>query len=376
LAFFALLYPLLELALTVCFLLDGILFPGYRRQPVDRPVFIVGNYRSGSTFLHRVLAKDTRSFATFRTWEIYLAPSIAQRKLIRGIGIADRMLGGPLHRFVAAWESQVLQPIEIHRTGLRQPEEDEGLFFTIGYSLFMWFFFPFVPSSSSPPHTQEPFHTFDLSIPAPRKRRIMRFYKNCIKRHLYANSRHARRGRTLVYLAKNPALSPRIDALLEAFPDARFIYLYRRPEETLPSTLSWLSFCWSFFSDPLERYPFSDFVIELTRQWYLYPLQRLRRMPEHQWTVVRFEELVGNPEQTIRRICRRLCIPVTHTLEVVLRGLRRQSHRYRNNHSYAPEDMGLTHDRLREEYREVYSVYYPREGLGSDGEYGSEEHRC
>jgi hypothetical protein len=41
--------------------LDRIAFPGYRQQPIDRPIFIVGNPRSGTTFLHRLLlgAGDT-----------------------------------------------------------------------------------------------------------------------------------------------------------------------------------------------------------------------------------------------------------------------------------------------------------------------------
>jgi len=346
LSFFTLLYPLLELGLGLCFLLDDLLYPGFRKQRIERPLFIIGNYRSGSTFLHRVLAEDTRSFATLRTWEIYLAPSIVQRKILRGIGAVDRMLGGPLHRFTDRWENRVLRPVEIHRTGLRQPEEDEGLFFYIGYSLFVWFFFPFVP-------TDEPFHLFDRRISGPRRRRIMRFYRGCIQRHVYYHGMRQGR-RPLVYLAKNPALSPRVDALLETFPDARFIYLYRRPEETLPSTLSWLSFCWSFFGDPLDRYPFRGFVTELTKQWYLYPLERLESVDERQWAVVRFEDLVQSPEQTLRLVCRRLDIPLSEGLERVIGGLAGRSERYRNHHSYALEDAGLTRERLREEYREVY----------------------
>jgi hypothetical protein len=35
--------------------LDRVFFRGYRKQPIDRPIFIVGNPRSGTTFLHRLL---------------------------------------------------------------------------------------------------------------------------------------------------------------------------------------------------------------------------------------------------------------------------------------------------------------------------------
>ncbi|MGH3562828.1 MAG: hypothetical protein ACRDTN_13790, partial [Mycobacterium sp.] len=33
--------------------LDELVYPRYRKQALDRPVFIVGNPRSGTTFLHR-----------------------------------------------------------------------------------------------------------------------------------------------------------------------------------------------------------------------------------------------------------------------------------------------------------------------------------
>ena len=61
-----------------------------------------------------------------------------------------------------------------------------------------------------------------------------------------------------------------------------------------------------------------------------------------------------SPEQTLRLVCRRLDIPLSEGLERVIGGLAGRSERYRNHHSYALEDAGLTRERLREEYREVY----------------------
>jgi len=46
-----LLHPLTD----VLWLLDEILFPSYRKQPIRSPVFIVGGFRTGSTSLHRTL---------------------------------------------------------------------------------------------------------------------------------------------------------------------------------------------------------------------------------------------------------------------------------------------------------------------------------
>ena len=61
--------------------LDRVFFPGYRKQPIDRPVFIVGNPRSGTTFLHRLLLGSGDDLAAFELWEM-LFPAITARTLL------------------------------------------------------------------------------------------------------------------------------------------------------------------------------------------------------------------------------------------------------------------------------------------------------
>lgn len=47
--------------------------PGIAAQPLPRPIFIVGPFRSGTTFLHRLLAADPR-LRWLRPWEATYAP--------------------------------------------------------------------------------------------------------------------------------------------------------------------------------------------------------------------------------------------------------------------------------------------------------------
>jgi len=35
--------------------LDHLLYPGFQETPIDRPVFVIGNPRGGTTFVHRSL---------------------------------------------------------------------------------------------------------------------------------------------------------------------------------------------------------------------------------------------------------------------------------------------------------------------------------
>ncbi len=73
-------YFLLESITWFCFSLDDIFFREYREIVVKQPLFIVGYPRSGTTFLHRLCARDSQTFTSLRMWEILFAPSITQKK--------------------------------------------------------------------------------------------------------------------------------------------------------------------------------------------------------------------------------------------------------------------------------------------------------
>ena len=73
--------PLRTLLHGTCFLLDYLLFPRLWTQPVERPVFIVGHGRSGTTHIQRILSADGDRFSYFKTWEL-LFPSVLQHRAL------------------------------------------------------------------------------------------------------------------------------------------------------------------------------------------------------------------------------------------------------------------------------------------------------
>src|SRR5690554_2985106 len=92
--------PIHQLLTFICFHLDELFFPAYRQQEIKAPVFVVGNFRSGSTLLQRLLAKDSQ-FTSMNVAEIYIAPTIMQRKFWGLLDWLDRSLfGGRARRFL------------------------------------------------------------------------------------------------------------------------------------------------------------------------------------------------------------------------------------------------------------------------------------
>src|SRR5512143_3177738 len=119
---FYLVWPIGTLMHLFCFFLDEILFPGHKTQSIEKPLFILGNLRSGSTFLHRLLSRDTEAFTSLTIWDIYLTPSVTQKKITQFFSRLDKKLGGHVHRLLYTFDRRTLGQIKIHSISFSQPE--------------------------------------------------------------------------------------------------------------------------------------------------------------------------------------------------------------------------------------------------------------
>lgn len=351
LAVFSLLFPWGIGFTWFAMLLDELFFRGYRRVRVEKPLFIVGNFRSGTTFLQRLLAQDSRNITGLTTREIYLTPTISQRKLWRFLLLIDPYLGRPFGRVLAAVEDRILRRIPFHRVRLEEAEEDEGLFFYTWDSMFIWFFFPFSADEFVYPR-------FDEAVPARRRRRLMRFYRGMLKRHLYVHGEHLR------IVSKNPSFTPKIYSLLEVFPDARFVNLVRNPDELVPSMTNWFSYCWHYFSSPSDPYPNRDHVMKIAVHWYRYPERAFAELPREQGKVVRFDDLIADTSELVRELYEDLDLSVSPEFAELLD----EADRLPTKATRSPrlEDVGLSAAEIERRFSAVKQAYeFQRVGAGT-----------
>lgn len=334
---FVFLLPPLWMVCTVALALDHLLYPGWKRQPLTAPLIIVGNHRTGSTFLHRLLAEDAETFATFRLAELAL-PAVVQKRLVRGLGRIDAALGGLGDRLVdwvdARWATDYRH---VHPMGLRLPEEDEYVLFLRMASAALWETFPTVRRFRRHFWSDSDMDPAELDD-------VMGFYRRLAQRQRY----HLGRG---TWLTKNPLFSGRITGLRRAFPDARFVYLVRDPRKVVPSTASLLHAALDGVGalDSPEQH--MAMVHEICERTYRETLAHLEDLPPEQLVVVRQEDLIADLEGTIGAALGQLGLPVTDALrQAITRARERGPNR---THRYSMGDWGLTEAELVERYGDV-----------------------
>jgi hypothetical protein len=337
---------------AVCFFLDRLLFPGLRTTRVTTPVFIVGHARSGTTLLHRLMSEDHERFSVFMYYELFF-PSLLQKKVIRALAALDRQLGGSIASRVEAWEERTFGPMRhIHPMGLTMPEEDD---FLLTYSCASGYWVVLLPYLG-----ELDFYHVD-ELPPAKRRRLMRFYAECVRRQIYLN------GRDKIHLSKNPIFSGRVESLIETFPDARIVVCLRDPGETIPSLLKLMQTGWARRRWDAERMQRSLRVLaEQSFHTYRYPLEVLRRHPEVPHAIVDYRDLVRDPAAVVHRVYERLGFPHSAELDRALALQERRSGARESGHNYSLEEFGLDRDEIHAALADLYDVFKWNVGSAKD----------
>lgn len=326
------------------FVLDELFFPGYRTITVRKPVFVVGVPRSGTTFLHHVLAKD-QQFTTFRTWECLFAPSIIERKICLGLAQLDNRIGRPLGRLVKGLEKHILGGLEdIHAMALNAPEEDYFVFMPI-----LACFILIVPFFYTESIWRMAF--FDRDMPERRKQWIMTYYKRCLQKHLYVHGPEKR------LLSKNPSFSSLVGSLNRTFPDCCFICCVRDPMKTMPSQLSSLKSGLKLFGIDPHSEVLKNRMLHVFLFYYDNLMCVLSALPLNRHVFLPIEAVKSDLTRTIGGAYQQLGIPLDLNFirQLCIEGTNVRS--YASRHIYSLEQFGLDERTLRKRFAKVYEQY-------------------
>jgi hypothetical protein len=334
--FIFLFWPAWMLSMRIAYLFDNLFYPDHQEQDVKEPVFIVGNFRSGTTFLHRLLTKDDQS-TSFTSFELYMAPSVVGRKFYRWLLKANYAIGNPARWVIGLFNRIVEKEAYMHKIGLDEAEEDGQVLFHVWSSFDLLAFFPF-------PKLIKKYIYYDDQVPAEVKKRDMDYYSEIVRKHIYSHG-----GKR--YISKNPSYSPKVKTLHQYFPDAKFINIVRNPLQVIPSTISLYSKHCQTYGDPENEYNLQETIIEHSKHWYLYPHQYLKSLPSDQYVRVLYKDLVADPEGTIRDIYQRFNFEISPEFADLLRAEAEKAKSYKSKHSYSLKKMGLSKQRIQREFQ-------------------------
>jgi hypothetical protein len=239
------------------------------------PVFILGHWRTGTTHLHNMLAQDP-NFSYLTTFQA-LAPEMA----IAG----ERWLKPVLARFIP--ERRRMDNVAI---GVDSPQEDElALSLCSLTSVYTGLYFP--------RRLRAQFDRYALFEGGDADRAAWRpAYLALIRKCAYMAD-----GRRLSL--KNPLNTARVAALLELFPDARFVFLRRNPYVVYPSTMH-------FFRESQADVGLQRMEESELRELVLYLFERMMGryfeerglIPDGHLVEVAFEDLEVRPLDEVERI--------------------------------------------------------------------------
>lgn len=338
LAFIFLFYPFWLFSIRTAYLLDNLFYPEYHDQEIKQPIFIIGNFRSGTTFLHRLLVKDTGA-TCLTSWEIYVAPSIVGRRYLRWLMKLNYAIGNPVQRVINIFDRIMEEYSYMHRVGLNEPEEDGQVLFHIWSSYDLLAFFPF-------PKLIRKYIYYDQMVPEEDRERDMEYYREVLKKHIYSH-----KGKR--YVSKNPSYSPKVRTLHQKFPDAKFINLVRNPLQVIPSSISLLSNHLRTYGDPESEYELQDTVIEVSKHWYVYPHRYLKQLPADQYIRINYRDLTSDPKGTVERIYRQFGLEISPEYEKILKIEAEKARNFRSKHQYSLQEMGLDQKRIQSEFKNI-----------------------
>ena len=333
--------PLYLLFTHFTLFLDRIFFPQYQTVEVKNPVFIIGNPRSGTSFLHTLLTK-TEDFVSFKTWEIFF-PSLTARILIK-----------PIINFLIRHNlTQIMPESSGHGFYLDRVEHDEFLFVHKLDTQFLLLLSPLGFSDRDYPELR----LYDRQ-PDSRRYSSVNFFHECLKRQIY----YTQKQQVIAHIHFSTC---RIKTLLETFPDAKFIYLVRSPQETIPShlTLEYNTFknqkrLDSIPEAKLKRYFKRRYLYDLELYRYFYELQKKEEIPSESFTILTYKKLCSDLAASFTQIEQFTKIRASDELRQAIQEQAEKQKQYRRKHQIIDlQQFGLTKEQIAKDFDFVFQEY-------------------
>ena len=346
--FLALLFGTLRVIVAISMALDHVFFPRLHKVRANRPIVLVGNPRTGTTFLQRFLAKE--GFGSGMELFLMLYPSLLLQRLLRPVlPILEKLSPAKFHS------------TEAHETSLSSVETDDvGVLFRYLDGFFLYGFFLSFDDEDMLPK-------FDPKLRDTSERDFA--WLDALWRRsliLHESDRN---------IAKLFSLAVRLPRFLERFPEAQVLYMARDPLSIIPSSMSLVIGVldrafgfWSLPEDVKKRWldrMYHAWILLLRRfhdDWESGAIDRKRVF------IVRYDRMMMDFEGMMEEMCVFLQHEMTPELRATVAKLGDKQRKYESEHRYDLQKFGLTEAQIRKDCAFFYDTFLPPLGGAASSE--------
>lgn len=304
-------------------------------QIPEDPIFILGYYRSGTSYLHQCLALDHRLgyHSNFQmvfpeimlSSEKYFLPLIED--IIRVFKIKDSV-----HRV----------PLSFRFPG----EEDVAMTTSLNYFGAQWgYFFPEIMNEHFSKYV-----LFD-KIDVEEKRRWKEKFIYLIKKISIAN-----KGKQLVL--KSPPNTARIKFLLNLFPKAKFVFIHRNPYQVYASNKRFWGVVQNIYAlQNTKEVDVNKIILDTYSQMTSRYLEERSLIPKGQLVELAYHDFIRNPLENLRNVYNDLNLPEFREIEEKLRNFTKKQREFVELKHQIPD---FEKNRVNEAWKESFQNWgYP-----------------
>jgi hypothetical protein len=300
---------------------------------IERPVVITGFFRTGTTFLHNVLAADPNNRVA-KAWE--LAYPLGRL----GDPLGDVAWRRAQAKFTFGFNQAAIPDQGVaHNVTADSYEEDFFLLENDMAVLTFWVGFAAYSYANE---------MLDWDMVPPYE-----FHKLQLK--MLNAQRSAKR-----WVLKCPWHIWNLDALMAVYPDAQIIFTHRDISKALASHCSLSAKMASKLRRSLDVKELGEFWLEYTRIGLERAMESRKNIPESQIYDVRLRDLMASPMTVLQDIYSHFDLEFTEEIAGLLKErIEEKPTSQEGEHEYAIEDFGLTNEQVRE----TLQIYNERFGV-------------
>ena len=326
----------LKLIVSIGRTLDHLVYKNIEIK--ENPVIIVGNPRSGTTFLHRFLIKNRLGTGS-QLWQL-IYPSIIIQKFIKPfLPILEKFSPARHHSTVA------------HKTSLTSYERDDVSFLFRYFDGF--FVYGFFLSFSDE-------DLFDWIDPNHRdtSARDFEWLKSVWETNLISNQGER-------YIGKLFSIAGNLPKFQFYYPDAKILYMIRDPLRVIPSSLSLITGVldkrfkfWSLKKPIRDRFIQRLYIalVELLNRFLID--WKSNRIDKRNVLIIPFDKMMENFEMVMDDVLSFLDIKNNENLKKEIFDVAQVQRNYKSKHNYNLSRFGLKESQIKDDCKNIYKTFF------------------